>query len=52
VTFDGINTDHDLAAWHVLSPQIRGTLRSFAEGDSTSYDFDQRVLEKPIKPTA
>jgi serine protease Do len=43
--FDGINTGHYRAAWHVLSPQIRGTLTSFAEGDSTSYDFDQAVLE-------
>jgi hypothetical protein len=27
-----------------LSARIRGSFTSFAAGDSTSYDFDQRVL--------
>lgn len=43
--FDGINSGHYRAAWQVLSPQIRGSLHSFAEGDSTSYDFDQQILD-------
>lgn len=42
--FDGINTGHYRAAWHVLSPRIRGSLSSFIDGDSTSYDFDEHVL--------
>jgi hypothetical protein len=44
--FDGINTGHYRVAWNVLSPRLRAgsTLRSFADGDSTSYDFDQQVL--------
>jgi S1-C subfamily serine protease len=42
--FDGINTGHYRAAWHVLSPRVRGSFTSFADGDSTSYDFDQHIL--------
>lgn len=44
--FDGINTGNYEAAWEVLSPRLRagGGEQAFADGDATSYDFDQTVL--------
>ncbi len=52
--FDGINTGHYADAWQVLSPRLRSgsSLRSFAEGDSTSFDSGQSVLDaRQITPT-
>lgn len=45
--FDGINTGDYDAAWHVLSPRLRSgsSLESFADGDATSFDFAQRVID-------
>ena len=44
--FDGINTGDYAAAWAVLSPRLRAgsSLQAFADGDSTSYDSDIRIL--------
>lgn len=44
--FNGIDTGNYAAAWAVLSPPRRATvsLRAFADGVSTSYDSDVRVL--------
>jgi serine protease Do len=44
--FNGINDGDYQAAWEVLSPRLRGgsSEAAFANGDATSYDFDQRVL--------
>lgn len=45
--FNGINTGDYATAYAVFSPTMRSqfSLQSFANGDSTSYDFDQTVLD-------
>lgn len=45
--FNGINTGDYAAAYSVFSPAMRNqfSLQSLADGDSTSYDFDQTVLD-------
>ncbi|MCA1644886.1 MAG: trypsin-like peptidase domain-containing protein [Chloroflexi bacterium] len=45
--FGGINSGNYAAAWAVLSPRLRAgsNEQSFAEGDSTSYDFGVTVLD-------
>lgn len=45
--FRGINSGNYRAAYRVFSPVMRSHFseQSFADGDSTSYDFDQTILD-------